>query len=480
MAPLFLLFLITYVFSAGAHLYSVDELSSYFTTRAIAERGSLNIAYAIPLFHELGFLEWVPENVSTYYSAYGVLHASLAVPLYFLGTWLGVVQWKIIGLLYSPVISAASGCLVYAISRRLAHSRRMSVALSLLYCFATIAWPYAKFFFDVTTASAMQLASVYFLLDATANRRSTLLSGSFAALSVLARVTQILILPPMIIYVVFKTRGRLSAKLATIGAFMIPLITGAVLYGYLNSLRLQLSSPLGLLSYFAASLPPFRLSQLLVGTYGMLLSSGPGLFIYTPLCALGLFSLLFSDRWHNWEGFILFSFFFSNLIFSSLLPFWSGWIAWGPRYLVTSVPYLILPLAPILHSIKTSITRTMVLVCATAVGIFSNLMGVLINFLYDFGYLYDIGAVGFRSPNPIPPETWIPSFSPLRASWDLIWSEKFPACYYPYVPEVFYLKARYDLYLYDTYGLYALVFFCAIVLLASSWLVVTVRRNVPD
>ena len=480
--PLFLLLLTIYVFSAGGHLYSVDELFYYSTTQALAEKWSMNIAYAIPLFHQLGFLREVPENVSVYYSSYGPLHAALAVPLYLVGAQLGVEPWRIVDLFYSPMVTAASAWLVYLISRRLDASQRVAVLLSLLYGLATVAWPYAKFFFDVTTASLMQLGAVYFLFDAKSQRRAVFLSGTFATLSIFARITQVITLPGMLIYLVFKGSRR-RARIVNIGTFMVPVAVGGALYAFLNLVRYD--SPLYLGANYSAVGNAILSSQLsgslLVGVYGLLFSAGEGLFLFYPLCAVGLIELLAPNRDHIWERFIFGWLFFSSLLFFGGLVIWYGWAAWGTRYLVTSVPYLVLASLPLVKSIRVSISRTIVAVSAITVGVFSNLMGVLINFLYGFYYLVCMGGVGIAHPSCVglqcleaPAEIWIPSFSPLRASWDLIWSQTFPMVWFPTAPDIFYLKARFDLYLYDRLGVWALAITLILAFFEGVWLVRTI------
>jgi hypothetical protein len=475
--PLFLIFLTLYVFSAGGHLYSIDEVQSYLTTRAIAEKGSLNIAYAIPFLHELGFFSALPENTSVLYSKYGPAHAALAVPFYFVGTWLGVDQWRIIDLLYSPTLSAASVCLVYGIARRLRVSHSFSIVLSLLFGFTTIAWPYAKFFFDVTTATFTQLAAVYFLFHPTMTRRSLFLSGLFATLSVLARITQALVLPGMLLYVAFRHRIRLRTGITSIGTFITPIAAGAIVYVYLNLVRFNSPFTTGYAVSDILFNPQFLVNPL-IGVFGMLFSSGEGLFIFYPICAVGFFSLFAYDKSHTWEGVIFGWFFFSNLLFFGRLIYWHGMAAWGARYLVTSAPYLVLAAAPFVESAKTSIVRALVVVFAAAVGFFSNIMGVLMNFLYVGGYLAEITPYWYwNGSEAAPPGIWIPSFSPLRASWDLIWSQKYPATYFPYVREIFYLKARFDLFVYNSFGTPALVVGLTLGLLETLWLVKTLKER---
>jgi len=472
--PLFVLFLTLYIFSAGGHLYSIDEVIVYYTTKAIADSGSLNIAYALPFIHKLGFLTLLPDTSTVYYSPFGLLQPLLAVPLYYLVTPLGVEQWRTVDMLYSPILSAVSVCLVFAISRRLGRSTGISIAISVLYSVATIAWPYAKFFNEVTTASAMLLAATYFLFDQSTRRASVLLSGIFATLSVFARATQVIMMPVILLYVIFKA-PRLRTSAINAALFLIPVAAGAMVYAYLNLARF--GSPFDFafgvehtreaLSYYSMNL--------IVGVYGMLLSSGEGLFVYYPLCGLGLFTLLWlrSQRNENWPRLIFAWFFFADLLFFARFPQWHGWGAWGARYLVVTVPYLMLALAPFLESAKTSIIKMAILAVTASVGIFSNLLGVIVNFNYTQEYYFRLGAF---DPAKFPdPGIWIPRFSPLQGSWDLLWSQKYPAEFYSYAPDIFFLKARFDLFLYNTLGLPVLLATIALLVAEAYWLARTLK-----
>jgi len=90
-------------------------------------------------------------------------------------------------------------------------------------------------------------------------------------------------------------------------------------------------------------------------------------------------------------------------------------------------------------------------------------MGVLINFGYTQAYLFVIGAF---DPRRFPePGIWIPYFSPLRGSWDLIWSQTYPAKFYPYVPDIFFLRTRFDLYLLNVLGVPVVLVILALVAL---------------
>lgn len=475
--PLFVFCLTVYLFSAGGHFYVADHVIMYSTTKAIAERGSLNIAPDLSLFAKMfpNMFTWFSaENVSAYYSFYGVLQPFLAAPLYLAGKWIGVEPWKVVTTVFGPVLSAITVCLVYSISRRLGDKLATSTVLALLYGFSTIAWPYVKFFYDSMTATLMIVASLYFLFDQTSSRRSLVYSGSFAALAFLARTISALILPAMILCVAVKPRARLRARMTNLASFLTPVAVGALFLAYLNIARF--GSPLW---YGGGAGNPFN-SQLynmnpLVGAYGMLLSSGEGLFLYYPICALGFLALFSSRPERRWERFVLCGFFLASLLFFARMSWWHGWGAWGARYLVPTVPCLIVASGPFIESTEKTIVGKIGLILAAVIGVFSNVVGVLVNYEYSQAYLFAIGAF---DPGRYPePGIWIPYFSQVGAGLHLLWSTTYPMVFYPSVHEMFFLKSRFDLYLYYTFGLPALIVFSALTFVVALWLVKALRKG---
>ena len=80
----------------------------------------------------------------------------------------------------------------------------------------------------------------------------------------------------------------------------------------------------------AMVLEPFR-----GGITGLLLSPGKGLLYYAPLC---VFAFFFQKDWRLWTPFVL------SLALHGMLHDWSGGTGWGPRFLFTTLPFLLFPL----------------------------------------------------------------------------------------------------------------------------------------
>jgi len=174
--------------------------------------------------------------------------------------------------------------------------------------------------------------------------------------------------------------------------------------------------------------------------------------------------------------------FLANLLLYSRYNYWDGWWAWGARYLVPTMPYLILGVGPFIESARHSIMRIIVIISATAIGIFSSLMGVLINFDFVMDYLGGIGAFNAAPKMGVFPRfypgIWMPEFSQVRGSWDLLWSPILsdPAKYFTYASSMSYLNTRLDLFLYYWLGTPVLALTLLLILVEACWLVRSLKR----
>jgi hypothetical protein len=89
-----------------------------------------------------------------------------------------------------------------------------------------------------------------------------------------------------------------------------------------------------------------------VGLYGLLLSSGRSLFLYSPLTLLGLACWpQFSQRFPALAGWIATAFLTALLFFSTWWTWHGGW-SWGPRFLVPLIPFLLLPLGAYMNTAR--------------------------------------------------------------------------------------------------------------------------------
>jgi hypothetical protein len=261
-------------------------------------------------------------------------------------------------LVYSEFLIALTNAIatvvVYKISK-LYFRTTTAIFLALSYAFSTISWPLATFLFQSDPSAAFDLIAAYFALRVT--RSATGLSSPRLrevifcglALSVASTVDYLnaILIPIFIFYFIYilQKQSNLSfsknfvifllAALAGIGAIAAynylsygsPLITGEQLY----------DNGKNILSLFPQGLD-----------YGLVLnlfSPYRGLFVYSPILILGLlgfYKMLRSNTYDKEAIFFLAIFCGITFLYSKWYAL-DGGLSYGPRYIVSAIPFLLIP-----------------------------------------------------------------------------------------------------------------------------------------
>jgi hypothetical protein len=246
------------------------------------------------------------------------------------------------------LVTAATVALLAQFALDLGYGIRRSTFLALLYGFASMAWPYARFGFDVTLTALCLLAAVRSAwlainLDSVgiASKYRWLEAGTYCALAVLVRLPSIVAIAPLILVALTKfSRQRRTQALTNAAVFALPLAGALVFSAWYNWTRFG-----GILDDGHRMIAANHLSTTpWVGVLGLLISPGKGIIWYCPLVVVA--------AWLAPE------FFIANrtacvmsyaVALTSLLPYavlndWYGGAAWGPRYFLPVLPLLLLPL----------------------------------------------------------------------------------------------------------------------------------------
>jgi hypothetical protein len=80
---------------------------------------------------------------------------------------------------------------------------------------------------------------------------------------------------------------------------------------------------------------------------GLTISPYKGVFWYAPVLLLGLVGAVPFTRRHPWEGVAFGGLVIAHLLGYSRYNYWSGGVAWGSRYMLVVVPFLVLLAAPV-------------------------------------------------------------------------------------------------------------------------------------
>jgi hypothetical protein len=293
------------------------------------------------------------------YAQYTLGQTTALIPLYMLGRKLAglahtdcdsAVAPPIVFLtakLLDPLLGALLCVLFFATARLLGYTLRTSLALTLLLAFGTALWPDVLSNAEHTMESLFLLAAAYAALRYTLARRKSrlwvLAMGVAAGLVFVTRVAGIIALPIFALYLlVLHRRWRpMGWKRPFLSDFMI-FSTGALPAVVINAVFdvLRWGSPFRTGPYPDQSFgyPPW------LGIPNLLISPGKGLVWYVP--ALLLVPVVARPFWRRCPlPTILFGIICGvYLLFYANVNYWHGDPAWGPRYLYSILPYLILPL----------------------------------------------------------------------------------------------------------------------------------------
>ncbi len=412
---LFAALLCLYLGTAGGELFTSDGAAMYRTTRALVERGTLAV--------ELD--EGIPQIAVGWdgraYSRYDLGQPLVAIPFYLAGAVLGAIlphgEPPVVAFLALTTLpqfaTALTGLIFYHLCLTLYDDRRAAALLTLLWGTGTLAWPYSKFYFAEALLTLFLVLACWLLIRA-GGWRGLLLAGLALGGAILVRAWAGIFALPFGIYLLVKVAkdeglswaavGRTIRRGAPLAAGLIPAL-GVFLWH--NIVRYH--HPL-LTGYQGQGFTtPFH-----VGLYGLLFSPGRSVFLYAPPTLLGLFSLRrFGGRFPAVAALIAASFVTVVAFFSPWWGWHGGW-SWGPRYLVTMMPLLVLPIG--VHLLRPTRRFLIVLGVVWLIALLVTIPGVGVDFNDYFIAVY-------RGDYAVEQKLWFyPRHSPLLVHWEYILS----------------------------------------------------------
>jgi hypothetical protein len=374
-----------YLLTAGGHTYSIDEELMFGAVESLVLRGTLALDMSEPT-----------------YSSYGPGQSLVAVPFYWLGQV--VAQWfpsnsyawitRAIVVWLNAFVTAGNSALVYLAVFQMGYRRRVAIGTALIFALATLSWHYSKTFFaEPLTAFflfAAFVAAQAALIQAAHGDwiRSLLLLGGAGALAGLAPAVKIhatLSLPLLLLVVgihLWRVRGSIAEHWWMGGLAWCAgagLTFGGLLLFQWQTYGHPLHSGYG---DTGGVLQSMLGRDLVWPIFGLVLSFGKGIIWFAPpllLWPLGMWLLLRRD----WPVALLCgTLAVSHIVFFASWSDWHGAGAWGPRFLVIVLPFLVLPLAPVLASVQGWRTpgRTGVLLLTLLLAVPVQVGGVAINY----------------------------------------------------------------------------------------------------
>jgi hypothetical protein len=396
-----------YLFTFSGTYHSSDEISMLAATDSIARRGTLDIE----------LLRWMGEQQGSFgpdghlYSRKGIGTTLVALPHYWLALQfqrLGNVQTA---MLTSGVLTALTGLLVFLLLRRLAYARGVALSVALAFGLGTMVWPYARYLFSESLAGLGLMASAYFLLRFRdePGPASPLLAGAGLGVALLARLSNAIVAPFLglvLLAYLFRRYGRDWHKFVQpVLLFIVPVLAALAIIGWYNWARFGSPLTTGYLPEETFSTPFFE------GLYGLLLSPGRGLLWYNPLLWAALLGWVPFFRKHRSEALLAGAVVLGNVAFYASWFLWWAGHAWGPRFLITALPFAALPLAGAFEAAARRRWLQVGLVALALASLAVQVLGVAVDFNL---YLEDVYAeLGLYHPATL----FEPRYSPLLQQW---------------------------------------------------------------
>ncbi len=395
----FVLFSAIYALSAGGHTYSSDEEGMFEATASMVDRQS---SVLVVTDDNEGIVPVVAGRSGAPTGVSGIGNSVVAAPFYVAGEAFarlvapssrGVVLRVFVDFVNAPV-TALGVALVVLLGVELGASPRSSAGVAFVYAAGTWAWPHAKTFFSEPLTALGLLAAALALLraDRSDRARAWLLTGFFLGSALLARSTAALAGPAFVAFVLSawwasdRRPGPLlrRASLACAGAVPPVLLLGAVnwwRYGSPTDLGYQ-SVPLNF---------PFR-----EGVYGLVLSPGKSMFLYAPVIVIGLWAAVRAPTEQRPKIAFMLLIALAHIAFFARFIAWHGDHTWGPRYLTPALPFMVLPCAAVVASVR---WRRAVAV-AGASGALISMLGVVMYFNQYFAIVEHSEPLRFDAGGP--------------------------------------------------------------------------------
>jgi hypothetical protein len=315
---------------------------------------------------------------------------------------------------FNAIVTGLLLALFYRAARSLAVGAGAALATTVLLGFTTPLWVYAKSFM------AEPLQALGLLLALTGNlhadrgpRRVTGAVGVLLATSVKPSMAPLALL--CVVYALPFSPRRWRATLPALLGFLLAMI------GHLVYNAARFGNPLET-GYGAQATPAAYTTPLLVGLYGLLLSSGKGVLWFAPALWLvptgwGLMRAA-GGAARDAAGAVLATAVFALGLYGTF-EHWAGDGSFGPRYLVPLLPLAFLAVAFALDRASRLARRWAF--ALGLVGLLVQLGGVSIHFgaqmreAGDYPYRLPLGDPRFMSDSHFNP-----SYSPITGHWRLL------------------------------------------------------------
>jgi len=432
--------LAVYLLTMAGTLTSGDGAAMYATTQALLTQRRLSIPQR-------------PEAAlgrnGNYYGKYGLGQSLAQAPFFLIGDAVRrladapddrAVRF-FVGMTNS-FVTAACAVVLFAAVRTLRFSRGVAVGVGLAYGLATLAWPYAQADFSEPLLG-LSLLGAFFALARYRRGGSAwwaFVAGTGAGLAAFTKPVEAVLLPALVLYLAWalyerwweaagrgspRPRALLAGAAPPAALFLAPLVAVAAGQAALNLYRFGRITEFG---YGAEPATGFT-TPLLTGISSLLWAPGKGLLLFCAPAWLAPWGMALLARRREpgpggrrtWpEAAAVLLLFAAQLLYFARWWAWHGDWSWGPRYLVVTVPFLLLCWAPLLEGWGQGGLRAAARRLAGALALAAGFLAAILGVSIDYGAYYSVVAHQLGYGVDVAVARYDPAFSPLRGHWWLL------------------------------------------------------------
>lgn len=351
---IFIFFCSFYLLTSSGIILTADGLVKLEVTQSIIEKGDFSVSKNNGILGIDG----------KYYTNFDVGFSLFLIPFYLIGKLIGLSLFsnfpirfstKFVCSMLNPIVTALTCCLIFIFGNGLGYNPRRACFLSVLYGIGTMAWAYTKIFYAEPLVALLLLTSAYALFIYQENKRLLWLTWSsiFLGMAIMTRIISCIVIPIMLLYILmcFLMDKKRNGKRVIVELISFCLILGffLILVGLYNKIRFGSFLKSGWHVFTKEQLFPlgYLRAPLFSGIFGMLLSPGCGLFLYNPILILFFGGIAKLYRKHKAESLLFILIILFHISVYVKWYCWWGGEGWGPRYLVSILPFMILPLGNI-------------------------------------------------------------------------------------------------------------------------------------
>ncbi len=337
-------------------------------------------------------------------------------------------DWPV--LLFASMTNAFWGALftvtLYLYFAEINLRHKTAVVLSFLFTVGTNIFVYTKHTFAQMMFVSLMTLSFYFLKKFFNQKTKLYLFFSGVALGgvvISYNPTFLFTLPAFVVYYLFLKGFKINFKyfkttVADAVLFLLGFAPFFFLYKYFNSLRL---GGTGATSYGdgSLSLPGFPPTYVILeGIWGLLLSPGKSIFIYSPiLLVLILFwfkikKKIIAELVTALVLFLIYLWFIGTLLGGPDYLVWHGDSSWGPRYLLPVLPLFFVVIAYIYKKL-TYLQKLLIFYPLLIFGIFVNSLSVFLPYQIRFAGLQTDAFINERNFNVYEYGNELPRYMPV-------------------------------------------------------------------